>query len=72
VKPKLPVVNADGGESVIMKIGGWLTRSVFIRYAIVSTTDMETAFKKLEKKHGKNLIECISSEGRKPKKAKSL
>ena len=39
-------------ETVIMKIGGWKTRSVFIRYAIVSTTDMEAAFAKLEKAQG--------------------
>jgi len=35
-------------EGVIMKIGGWRTRSVFERYAIVSQTDIEEALKKLE------------------------
>jgi hypothetical protein len=31
-----------------MKIGGWRTRSVFERYAIVSRTDMNDAILKLE------------------------
>jgi hypothetical protein len=31
-----------------MKIGGWRTRSVFERYAIVSQTDIADALKKLE------------------------
>jgi hypothetical protein len=31
-----------------MKIGGWRTRSVFERYAIVSQTDVEDALEKLE------------------------
>lgn len=35
-------------EGVIMKIGGWRTRSVFERYAIVSQTDIADAWKKLE------------------------
>jgi integrase len=35
-------------EGVIMKIGGWRTRSVFERYAIVSQTDVEDALEKLE------------------------
>ena len=35
-------------EGVIMKIGGWRTRSVFERYAIVSQTDVEDALQKLE------------------------
>ena len=37
-----------GIASVIMKIGGWRTRSVFERYAIVSQTDIAEALKKLE------------------------
>jgi integrase len=35
-------------EGVIMKIGGWRTRSVFELYAIVSQTDIADALKKLE------------------------
>jgi hypothetical protein len=31
-----------------MKIGGWRTRSVFERYAIVSRTDLAEAMRKLE------------------------
>lgn len=35
-------------EGVIMKIGGWKTRSVFERYAIVNRTDIVDAMKKLQ------------------------
>jgi integrase len=35
-------------EGVIMKIGGWRTRSVFERYAIVSHTDVQDALDRLE------------------------
>jgi len=35
-------------ETVIMKIGGWKTRSVFERYAIVSRGDIVDAMQKLE------------------------
>jgi hypothetical protein len=31
-----------------MKIGGWRTRSVFERYAIVSQTDVQDALEKLK------------------------
>ncbi len=40
-------VNGFGAEDVIMKIGGWRTRSVFERCAIVSQTDIADALKKL-------------------------
>jgi len=36
------------GETVIMKIGGWRTRSVFERYAIVSRNDIADAMRKLQ------------------------
>jgi integrase len=39
---------AGVAEGVIMKIGGWRTRSVFERYAIVSRTDMADAILKLQ------------------------
>lgn len=37
------------GETVIMRIGGWKTRSVFERYNIVTQTDVLDAVTKLEK-----------------------
>ena len=39
---------AGVAEGVIMKIGGWKTRSIFERYAIVSQGDVEDALSKLE------------------------
>src|SRR5450755_2177192 len=39
---------AGVAEGIIMKIGGWRTRSVFERYAIVSRTDIRDAMAKLE------------------------
>jgi integrase len=39
---------AGVAEGVIMKIGGWRTRSVFERYSIVSQTDIADAVQKLE------------------------
>jgi integrase len=39
---------AGVAEGVIMKIGGWRTRSVFDRYAIVNTNEMKEAMVKLE------------------------
>ena len=35
-------------ETVIMKIGGWRTRSVFERHAIVSRTDIADAMRMLQ------------------------
>jgi len=40
-------------ESVIMKIGGWKTASVFRRYNIVSTKDIDRAMDALEERNGK-------------------
>jgi hypothetical protein len=34
-------------ETVIMKMGGWLTPSVFRRYAIVDNSDMDEAIQRL-------------------------
>jgi integrase len=39
---------AGVAETVIMKIGGWRTRSVFERYAIVAQSDIADAMQKLE------------------------
>jgi len=39
---------AGVAEGVIMKIGGWRTRSVFERYAIVTQSDIKDAVQKLE------------------------
>jgi integrase len=39
---------AGVAEGVIMKIGGWRTRSVFERYAIVSQADISDAIQKLD------------------------
>lgn len=38
------------GESTIMKIGGWKTRSVFMRYDIVSEADLDDAARRLNEK----------------------
>ena len=35
-------------ENVIMQIGGWRTRSVFDRYAIITENDIVDAVRKLE------------------------
>jgi integrase len=37
------LLNAGVPETVIMKIGGWKTRSVFDRYAVASTADLTAA-----------------------------
>ena len=39
---------AGVAEGIIMKIGGWKTRSVFERYAIVAQSDIKDAMVKLE------------------------
>ena len=39
---------AGVADGIIMKIGGWRTRSVFERYAIVSRSDMNDAILKLQ------------------------
>jgi len=41
---------AGVAEGVIQKIGGWRTRSVFERYAIVTQTDIADAMTKLQSK----------------------
>ena len=48
-------------ETVIMKIGGWRTRSVFERYAIVSRTDIADAMRKLQQSEENHLIGHVIS-----------
>lgn len=57
------LLNAGVPETIIMKIGGWKTRSVFDRYAVASTADLsaamnrwETAAKKLPKGYRKGKL----------------
>jgi hypothetical protein len=47
-----------------MKIGGWKTRSVFERYAIVSHSDIEDALQKLEQP--KEALYAEARQGSKP------
>jgi integrase len=56
---------AGVAETVIMKIGGWKTRTVFERYAIVNTSDMKEAMQTLEveqKKANAKLAEAQAQE----------
>ncbi len=42
------VSRAGVAESVVMEIGGWKTRSVFLRYDIVNSKDRKMAMEQLE------------------------
>jgi len=53
---------AGVAEGIIMKIGGWRTRSVFERYAIVSRTDMNDAILKLEESENRVEQERLQAE----------
>jgi hypothetical protein len=46
-----------------MKIGGWRTRSVFERYAIVSRSDMNDAILKLQESENRVERERLQAEG---------
>ena len=57
------LLNAGVPETIIMRIGGWKTRSVFDRYAVASTGDLtaamnrwETAARKLPKGYRKGKL----------------
>ncbi|MGD1082115.1 MAG: site-specific integrase [Candidatus Sulfotelmatobacter sp.] len=51
---------AGVAEGVIMKIGGWKTRSVFERYAIVSQTDIRDAMTSLQAKQQSDNAEAAA------------
>jgi integrase len=42
--------NSGVAEEIIMRTGGWKTRSVFFRYSIVDTSDISDALAKLERR----------------------
>ncbi len=56
---------AGVAEGVIMKIGGWKTRSVFERYAIVAQSDIADAVQKLQNMHGFDHSEAVSKDSAK-------
>jgi hypothetical protein len=49
-------------EGIIMKIGGWRTRSVFERYTIVSRSDMNDAILKLQESENRVEQERLRAE----------
>jgi integrase len=53
---------AGVAEGIIMKIGGWRTRSVFERYAIVSRSDMNDAILKLQESESRLEQERLQAE----------
>ena len=53
-------------ETVIMKIGGWRTRSVFERYAIVSRGDTVDAMQKLQLNQQETQIGHETGHGAQP------
>ena len=53
---------AGVAEGIIMKIGGWRTRSVFERYAIVSRSDMNDAILKLQESENRVEQERLHAE----------
>ena len=55
---------AGVAEGIIMKIGGWRTRSVFERYAIVSRSDMNEAIVKLQESERRAEEERLREEER--------
>ena len=53
---------AGVAEGVIMKIGGWKTRSVFVRYAIVSQDDIHDAMRSLQAKQTADNAEAAAQQ----------
>jgi len=63
---------AGVAEGVIMKIGGWRTRCIFERYAIVSQTDISDAMRKLEsQQNGHSVGHSEEEEDQSPTKLDS-
>ncbi len=54
--------NNGVAEGVIMEIGGWKTRSVFERYAIVSQSDIKRAMSQLEAGQQRDNAEAAAQE----------
>lgn len=46
-------MNSGTPTTVVMKISGWLTESVFRRYAIVAENDISNAMAALEQVNGR-------------------
>jgi integrase len=44
-------------ETVIMKVGGWLTREIFTRYDIIDESDLEDAAQRLDGKRERERVE---------------
>ena len=55
--------NAGVPEGVIMKIGGWRTRSVFERYSIIVQSDIRDAMGKLEAQRSQKLEQAKQQGG---------
>lgn len=55
---------AGVGESVIMRIGGWKTRSVFQRYDIVDNRDIADAVRKLEQSEQNQISHVLVTFGK--------
>jgi integrase len=51
-------------ESVVQKIGGWKTASVFKRYAIVSDGDIRSAISRLEQARAEDLLRLAEEKAR--------
>jgi integrase len=62
---------AGVAEGIIMKIGGWRTRSVFERYAIVSRSDMNDAILKLQDSEKRAEQERLQAEEQQQKQARA-
>jgi hypothetical protein len=57
-------MRAGVGESVIMRIGGWKTSSVFQRYDIVDNRDIADAVRKLEQSEQNQISHVLVTFGK--------